>query len=128
MTLMVNSLTSIDPLTPIIVDAKGRAKLPPKPLIATLLLDRLKDERLSYFSIGYAVDKGRITRVRLYDRLTDDEEFWWLTVFTALNLEAKERRGSEQGIASRRRRKQSNRPASTTGMSGSALPYSEAAQ
>lgn len=127
-TIMVNSLTAIDPLAPIVVNAEGQAKLPPKPLIATLLLDRLKDERLSYFSVGYAVDKGRITRVRLYDLLTDDEQFWWLTVFTALNVEANERKGSEQLTASRRRRKQPSRPSSSKGMSCSAVPYSETTQ
>lgn len=88
LTLMVNPLSRLDPLTPIRVNSAGQAKLPPKPLIATLLLDRLKDERLSYFSIGYSVERGRIKHVRLYDRLPPEDDFWWLTVVTALNLAA----------------------------------------
>jgi len=122
-TVMVNKLTALDPLSPIIVNAEGQAKLPPKPLIATILLDRLKDDRLSYFSVGYSMDKGRITRLRLYDRPTDDEAFWWLTVFTALNLEAEGRQGSRQRAALRRSRKNPNHSSSH----GSALgPQSEA--
>jgi len=118
-----HKLTALDPLSPIIVNAEGQAKLPPKPLIATILLDRLKDDRLSYFSVGYSMDKGRITRLRLYDRPTDDEAFWWLTVFTALNLEAEGRQGSRQRAALRRSRKNPNHSSSH----GSALgPQSEA--
>ncbi len=96
LTVMVNRLDRLDPTDPIRVNSAGEARVPPKPLIATLLLDNLMDQRLSYLSVGYAANRGQITRLKVPRDIPPDEEFWWLTVVTALNVEARSRTKSRR--------------------------------
>ena len=86
--LMLGDIDKLDPESPILVNMAGEAKLPRKTTAATLVLDNVRDNRLRFLTLCYVAERGRIKTLRLDSHLDDDEEFWWLTVTTAINVEA----------------------------------------
>jgi hypothetical protein len=86
--VVMGDIDSLDPKVAIRVNSGGEARLPPKTTQATIVLDAVRDRRLRFLNASYVSERGRIKHLRLNDRLTGDEEFWWLTVTSAINTEA----------------------------------------
>ena len=78
---------TLDPDIPISVNMEGGAKLPPKTMSALFQPHDAEDQMHRWLGVQYVVKRGKIRHLRL-THLSDDEEFWWLMMLTAINVEA----------------------------------------
>lgn len=87
LSMMFGSFGAMDPEVPVLVNAAGRAKLPPRSKWVMLKPDNADDDWDRVLGANYVVERGRIKHLRL-DRLGADDEFWWLMMVTAINAES----------------------------------------
>ena len=76
-----------DRSVPMKVDAAGVITVPPVCTYGTLVFDEGGDEDEQVLGLRYRTTGSRISHLRL-ERVRFKPEAWWLTVITALNVEA----------------------------------------